>query len=402
MKKICRIIFFNFFIIFSVILFLIVFYSYKIPNIYKIFIGQNIPFNFYGVKFSKINEEMPNLKNKSKKFIENEFYNAKLFNLIPIKNVVVKKYSKMYVVPCGVPFGVKFLTDGVMIVDTQEVCSLKGKKNPSKEAGLKKGDIIEFVNGKKVNSNDDLKKVVYNSKGETISLKYNRNFRQCETKLTPIFSSKENKWLTGLWVRDSSAGIGTVTFCTEEGIFGGLGHAVCDIDTGEKMPLGSGEIVEATINDVKQGTSGNPGELCGVFSKKTPIGNVKINSECGLYGKFYKPINPNKPVMIGFKQEAKIGRAYIYSTISGKEPKKYEIEIESINEASDYKNYVIKIVDEELLKATGGIVQGMSGSPIVQNEKLIGAVTHVFLNDPSRGYGVFAETMLEVSDEIND
>lgn len=401
MKKLAKILFFVVFISFCSIIFLTGYYSHKIPKTYKMFIGQKPEFNFFGVNFEKIEGNHP-INVPSKKFVENEFYKAKLFNFIPIKTVDVKKYNKIYVTPCGTPFGVKFLTQGVMVVDTQEITTKKGEKNPSKEAGLKKGDIIEFVNEEAVTSNDDLKNVVLKSSGEGIKLKYTRNFRQYETTLIPVLSKNEKKWLTGLWVRDSSAGIGTTTFCTEDGIFGGLGHAVCDVDTGRKLPLGTGEIVDASITGIKKGICGSPGELNGTFFKDNILGHVKINTECGLYGKFYRPIHPHEPVMIGFKQEAKVGNAYIYSTINGKESKKYSILIESIDNNSKSRNFVIKIIDKELLEKTGGIVQGMSGSPIIQNNKIIGAVTHVFLNDSTRGYGVFAETMLEVSDELQN
>ncbi len=399
MKKLAKILIFVFLTLFCCLVFLTIFYSYNIPNSYKVFFGQQPKFNFFGVSFSKLDGYIPKTKN-SNRFVENDFYEAKLFNLIPIKNVVVKKYKKMYVTPCGTPFGVKFLTDGVMVVDTQEVKTFQGTKNPSKEAGLKKGDVIEFVNEEKISSNADLKDIVLKNSGEEIKLKYNRNFKHYETTLTPALSLKEKKWITGLWVRDSSAGIGTTTFCTEEGIFGGLGHAVCDVDTGEKLPLGSGELVKASIEGVRKGFCGSPGELCGVFTKNETIGNVQINDERGLYGKLYKPISPHKPVMIGFKQDAKVGKAEIFCTVEGEKPKKYDVLIESIDKRSKSRNLVVRIVDEELLNKTGGIVQGMSGSPIIQDGKFIGAVTHVFLNDSKRGYGIFAETMLEISDGV--
>ncbi len=385
--------------------FLVILYTYyfcNIPNSYKVFVGQKPKFNFLGVNFCKINNNSILTEANSKKFVETEFYTTKFLNIIPIKNVTVKKYNKMYVIPCGTPFGVKFLTDGVMVVDTQGISTKQGEKNPSKEAGLKKGDIIEEVNEEKVNSNNDLKKIILNSSGQDIRLKYYRNFKRYETTLTPVLSYKKNKWLTGLWVRDSSAGIGTTTFCTEDGIFGGLGHAVCDVDTGEKMPLGSGEIVEADIKGVKKGICGSPGELCGVFSKNESVGHVKINDNCGLYGKLYNAIFPHKPVMVGFQQDVKVGKAYVYCTVDGKKSKKYDILIESIDKKSESRNFVVKIVDQDLLNKTGGIVQGMSGSPIIQNGKFIGAITHVFLNDSTRGYGIFAEKMLEVSDEVKN
>ncbi len=399
MKKLLKLAVFSILIFSCFLIFLIVYYSYNIPTTYRIFKGQEPIFNYFGVEFSKIDEKNFR-KNPSQKFIENDFYRAKLFNIIPLKEVNVKKYSKTYVFPCGTPFGVKVLTDGVMVTNTEIIKTKNGEKNPSKEAGLKKGDIIEEINEKKITSNDDLKNVIYISNGNEIKVKYNRNFRDYETTLKPVLSEKENRWLTGLWVRDSSAGLGTTTFCTKDGIFAGLGHAICDIDTGEKLPLGSGEIVKASIDSVKKGTCGNAGELCGTFNKESSIGNAKINSDFGLYGRLYTPISPHEPVVVGFKQEAKVGKAYIYCTVEGDVSKKYKILIESIDYKSASRNFVIKITDEKLLEKTGGIVQGMSGSPIIQNGKFIGAVTHVFLKDSTRGYGIFAETMLELTDRV--
>lgn len=400
MKKLAKTLFFVVFVVVFFLIFLTIYYFYTIPNEYKTFSKQKPQINAFGVELNKVESADFSLIKNPKKFVENEYYEAKLFNLIPIKNVVVKRYKNKYIIPCGTPFGVKFLTDGVMVVDTQEISTSQGQKNPSKEAGIKKGDIIEFVNEEKVSSNSDLKDIVLNGKGEEIKLKYNRNFKQYETFLTPVFSPKENKWFTGLWVRDSSAGIGTTTFCTEDGIFGGLGHPVCDVDTGEKLPLGKGEIVKASISSIKKGICGSPGELCGRFVNKNAIGNATINNESGLYGKLYKKISPHKPVMIGFKNEVKPGKAKIFCTVEGENSKEYSILIESINKKAGSRNFVVKITDENLLKKTGGIVQGMSGSPIIQNGKFVGAITHVFLNDSTRGYGIFAETMLEVSDEV--
>ena len=399
MKRLGRILVCTMFMLSCLLVFLIFYYSYTIPNIYKVFVGQKPCFNVSGVTFSKINRNIP-MPKKSGKFVDNELYKVKLFNVIPIKDVLVKIYNKTYVFPCGTPFGVKFLTDGVMVINTQTVSTTSGEKNPSKEAGVKKGDILEYINGEKISNNKDLKNAILKSGGNELKLIYNRNFKQYETGLRPAFSSKDRKWQTGLLVRDSSAGIGTFTFCTYDGVFGGLGHAVYDVDTGKKLPLGSGEIVKASIESIKHGICGSPGELCGAFDRDESIGNININTDCGLYGKLNKPICPNKPVEVGFKQEVKPGNAYIYCTVEKDKPQQYSVVVESIDMVSKFKNIVIKIIDKKLLNLTGGIVQGMSGSPIMQSGKIIGAITHVFLNDPTRGYGVFAETMLEASDSV--
>lgn len=375
---------------------LVSYYSYVIQDTYMIYSDQSIKSSWLGVKFSETESDV----SVNAKIKYNKEYSASLFGIIPIKKVYVREVDKIKVIPCGTPFGVKLLTDGVMVIDIKEVTCKNGSRFPAKEAGLKTGDVITSVDGNKVSSNNELKEIVSRGEGKLLQLKYKRNFEEYETKLKPEYSLKDDKWLAGLLVRDSSAGIGTITFCTENGIFGGLGHPICDVDTGNVLPLGRGEIVSAYINDVKQGTAGSAGELCGVFSNSEPIGNVKINDDCGLFGRLIKPISIHEPILIGLKQEAKIGKASIYSTIFGNVPQSYDIEIEAIDFKQDNRNYIVRIMDQKLLKKTGGIVQGMSGSPIIQNGKLIGAVTHVFVNDPTRGYGVFAETMIEKSNKL--
>ncbi len=387
----------------SIIIFIIVlisgimgtvgYYSYVIHDTYMIYSDQSIKSSWLGVKFKE-------LKNDDLYSTDNKEYNVTLFGIIPIKKIYVREIDKIKVTPCGTPFGVKLLTDGVMVIDIKDVLCENEIKSPAKEAGLKIGDVITSVDGNKISSNSELKEVVSSSEGKSLRLKYKRNFEEYETKLKPAYSVKDDKWIAGLWVRDSSAGIGTITFCTENGVFGGLGHPICDVDTGNILPLGRGEIVDAYINDIKHGSAGSPGELCGIFSNNESIGNVKINDDCGLFGRLIKPIKIHEPVLIGLKQEVKIGKATIYSTIFGDVPQSYDIEIESIDFNQNNRNYVVRITDQKLLKKTGGIVQGMSGSPILQNGKLVGAITHVFINDPTRGYGVFAETMVEKSNQI--
>lgn len=372
------------------------YYSYVIHDTYMIYSDQNIKSSWLGVKFQELENDV--LMNDDEKC--NKEYSATFLGVIPIKKIYVKEIDKIKVNPCGTPFGVKLLTDGVMVIDIKDVFCENGVRSPAREAGLKMGDVITSVDGRKISSNSELRELVYSAEGKLLQLKYQRNFEEHETKLKPAYSLKDDKWIAGLWVRDSSAGIGTITFCTENGIFGGLGHPICDVDTGNILPLGRGEIVSAYINDIKHGTAGSPGELCGIFSNNESIGNVKINDECGLFGRLIKSINIYEPILIGLKQEVKVGKATIYSTIFGDVPQSYDIEIESIDFNQNSRNYVVRITDQRLLKKTGGIVQGMSGSPIIQNGKLVGAITHVFINDPTRGYGVFAETMIEKSNQI--
>lgn len=377
---------------------LIMFYFMQIPDSFNCFSDDFPNRLMVGINLVKSSDHMPTSKNFFS-FVNNDQFTAFLFNMIPVKDVGVTMLGeKVSVNPCGTPFGLKFLTDGVLVVNLSRVKIEGGEKFPAKDAGLKKGDVLISVNGKKIKSNFQLKNVVVSNGSNPLKLKVRRGSNEFETELRPAFSVEHGCWQSGIWLRDSSAGIGTLTFVTKSGLFGGLGHAVFDVDTGNSMPFGKGEIVAVSIKDIKHADFSKPGELCGEFVNNTPIGEIKINTESGLYGRLNGSTSSIKssiePLQIGLKHEVKVGKAYIYSTVEGETSKRYEIEIESINLKKDFKNIIFKVVDRELLEKTGGIVQGMSGSPIVQNNRLVGAITHVFLNDPSRGYGVFAETML--------
>ncbi|MDE5600514.1 MAG: PDZ domain-containing protein, partial [Oscillospiraceae bacterium] len=312
------------------------YYSYTLPDNYRIFSGDSLSLNSIGVTTSRIGKDIV----AGKSFNFDEEINISLLGIIPIKQARVKELNEMSIIPCGTPFGVKLLTDGVMIINVTSIATKDGNISPAANAGLKAGDVIISIDGVKIKSNQQLRDMVLSSDGKKMKVRYKRQNNDFETVLLPVVSSTDNAWQTGVWVRDSSAGIGTITFCTGEGIFGGLGHPICDVDTGDVLPLGSGEIVGASISGVKQGTSGNPGELCGVFLNNDSLGNVEINTSCGLYGRLKQPLTTHEPILLGLKQEATTGKATIYSTISGEEPKEYEIEIESIDFNQDTRNYV--------------------------------------------------------------
>ncbi|MCL2884594.1 MAG: SpoIVB peptidase, partial [Oscillospiraceae bacterium] len=223
-----------------------------------------------------------------------------------------------------------------------------------------------------------------------------------DAQLTPVKSVTENRYKAGMWVRDSAAGIGTLTFYVPgTNIFAGLGHAICDTDTGETMPLASGEIVPARIYSIKPGVAGTPGELRGGFEMGS-LGSLTVNGDTGTYGQLTSLPAVHDAVPVAMKQEVKPGAAQILTTIDGTDPVLYDVRIDQVkySDASPTRNLVITITDPRLLDKTGGIVQGMSGSPILQNGKLVGAVTHVFVNDPTRGYGIFAENMLKTADSV--
>lgn len=312
------------------------------------------------------------------------------------------------VIPCGQPFGIKMLTEGIMVVRLSDING-KDDSCPAKEAGIQVGDIIISVSGEKITSNEDLSKVISSSGGKTVEVIVKRNdsdekssSEELTLKLTPEYSNNEKCYKTGMWIRDSSAGIGTITFYEPStGAFGGLGHPICDTDTAEILPLSSGEICDVSITGYKKGSNGSPGELRGRFLSDSQIGTAQQNTASGVFGFLDKSPSKNEEIEIADNSEIKTGKAEILTTINGSEPQKYSINIEQVNsDDPDCKNLVIRVTDKTLLEKTGGILQGMSGSPIIQNGKLVGAVTHVFVNNSSMGYGIFANTMFTQS-QIN-
>ncbi|MBO7303219.1 MAG: SpoIVB peptidase, partial [Clostridia bacterium] len=305
------------------------------------------------------------------------------------------KSKKLY--PGGIPFGIKFTTEGVLIVGFCDVKSSGAKVNPSTSAGLKTGDRIISIDSKPLTSAEELTRIVEGCNGRTLSVVYSRDGNERKTLLTPVYSESEGAYKTGIYVKDSGAGIGTVSYIDPETLeFGGLGHGVCEGESGRLVPISKGSVVDVNINGVVKGAVGTPGELKGYFTSGR-VGSLLLNNDCGVFGAFAsKPSGlPSEPISISLKEELKNGKAYIYTTLDGTTPQKYEIEISNIkiNETRG-KCFTVTVTDKNLLAKTGGIVQGMSGSPIIQNGKLVGAITHVLINDPSTGYGIFIENML--------
>ena len=323
---------------------------------------------------------------------------VKFMKTVPVKTVNVNVTDEQIVVVCGSPFGVKMFTNGVLVVGFSEIETAHGNCCPALESGLQKGDIIKSVCKNPVYTNEEVADYIKNCDGNPVDLEILRDESIITISITPQMLRDQSGYKAGFWVRDSSAGIGTMTFYIPETMtFAGLGHAVCDIDTGKTIPFLTGEIVPASITKINKGSPGTPGELGGAFIGGD-MGKVLINNETGLYGTLdYEIEGFSAP--IAHKQDVYEGAAVIYSTLDGCEVVEYDIEIEQINYSEDSmtKNMIIRVTDEDLIALSGGIVQGMSGSPIVQNGKLIGAVTHVFINDPTKGFGIFAENMLEIS-----
>lgn len=321
-----------------------------------------------------------------------------LFGVIPVKNVTVTNKPSQQVYVSGEAFGIKLYTDGVIVVGTQDVDVGDKKVNPAKEAGIQVGDIIISINNINVYSSSDLTEILNDNNGKPYTLKIKRDDRYKTFVLSPAYCQREGLYKAGMWVRDSTAGIGTITFYNKSsGTFAALGHQVNDVDTNEIMPLLEGEAVGATVTDIQKGSTGSTGSLCCEFQDYT-IGRLIENSYCGIYGSYTSIPDNCKAYTVASKQEVKKGDAKIICTLSGNEQREYDIKITKISySSSGEKDIVFKVTDEELIKETGGIVQGMSGSPIIQNDMLVGAVTHVIVNNPEKGYAIFAETMLEES-----
>lgn len=328
----------------------------------------------------------------------------KLFDVIPVKTIQVSVSPKTYVVPSGSPVGVKLYTEGLLVVSVSDVTAADGTvKSPGKDAGLKEGDRILAVNGQPISSTEEFSAVV-NEVQSAVTLTVIRDGEAFDTAVTPVPARDENKYKLGIWVRDSTAGIGTLTFYNPEtNAFGALGHAITDVDTGDIMAINNGSILSCNIISITKGAKGTPGELTGSFSNDC-IGEIKQNTDLGIYGIIQTPeaVHTQGPVEVATRFQTKEGPAYILADVNGEGVKKYSVEIEKVSKSGGINNkgIVLKITDPALLTETGGIVQGMSGAPIIQNNMLIGAVTHVFVNDPQRGYGIFAENMLDMTNNI--
>lgn len=315
------------------------------------------------------------------------FFNYnKLIAVYNLQKDIETKVENMEIVLGGDAVGIKLLATGVLVVgvDRQDI-------------GIEIGDIILEVNGTKIESNDELIKFVNESNGDNLDLKMNRQGKEFNISVTPNYDNLSNAYKLEMWVKDSSAGVGTITFYDKKsGKFGALGHAVTETKENYILPITSGGITKTEIYSVKKGIVKMPGELKGTLTNDT-LGDISGNTDKGVYGKVYDTSSINKEsIEVLPKSKIKEGKASIFCTLDDNEIKEYSIEIEKVLlTSSGNKNMIIKITDEKLLEKTGGIIQGMSGSPIVQNGKLVGAVTHVFLNDPTKGYGVFIENMIE-------
>ena len=328
----------------------------------------------------------------------------KMFGIIPFTKANVRVVDEMQVAVLGEPFGMKLYTKGVLVVDIADVPTETGNRNPAEESGLKIGDYIVTANGKKISANEDLVEVVEESKDSKIKLQILRENKQQTLYITPVLSTDTDSYKIGVWVRDSSAGIGTLTFYSPAtDIICGLGHGVSDEDTGKLLKIESGEIVKAKIFDVEKGEKGTPGQLKGRLTAEI-LGDIALNCSGGVYSVINGEITFNNLTEVALKNEVTDGDAQILCTVEDSAPRLYDciISLKKSKLNAETQNMIVTVTDPELLEKTGGIVQGMSGSPIIQNGKLIGAVTHVLVDDPTRGYAIFAENMLETAQGVTN
>ena len=407
----------NFFKKMILLIFLLIIYVYvlviiNIPDEITIFEGENLSLKtIFGIALHSEDEVLEVSSNSGEKTINkigNETLSVSLFDKLFIKSVDVSVLPRTTVIPVGNIAGVKLYTNGVLVVGMSEIEGEDSKTyKPYENTGIEEGDMIVKINDNLISSTDDLIEKVNMSKGEKVEIEYIHDEETKECSITPVKTSEE-EYKLGLWVRDSAAGVGTVTFyepSTQS--FGALGHGITDIDTGDLLNIASGEFVTAQVLNIKKGENGNPGKIQGTVEEQETIGDITKNTEFGIYGKIQDlsslNIDTSKEMEVAMREEIELGKATILCSLDNQTVKEYEIEITKIYRDNNYNNksMEIKVTDEELIEKTGGIIQGMSGSPIIQNGKFIGAVTHVLVNSSTEGYAIFGDLMLKQSKEVN-
>lgn len=328
--------------------------------------------------------------------------NLDLFGTIPVKEINVNVIPKTKVVPMGNLIGVKMYTSGVLVVGMSEIEGQdKQKYKPYINSGIEEGDMIVEINNKKVDTTDELIEVVNNSQGQEIQIKYVRDDDEMVTSILPI-KNESNEYKLGLWVRDAAAGVGTLTFYEPStGKFAALGHGIVDVDTGGILHIANGELVKSRLVSIKKGEKGDPGEIKGSIDSAVSIGEIEKNTNFGVFGLVSKKVNldlnNSKEYEVALRSEIQTGEAEVICELEQGKKKTYKIRIEKVYSSNNYdnKSMLIKIIDDELLEKTGGIIQGMSGSPIIQNGKFVGAITNVLVSDPTTGYAIFGDLMIK-------
>lgn len=375
------------FIVFPAVLFLAAYFS--LPEKVTVNKGEKINFSF-GMSANADTEKTGDFSST-----------IKLFNIIPIKTVSVSVTPASYVIPSGETIGIRLHTDGVLVLGTGDVSDCDGNITaPAKKAGIKKGDRIVAVNNIAVSDTLSLKNTINETCGN-VTLTVVRDDKVLQLLTTAVCSKENGVYKIGAWVKDSAAGIGTLTFYSpENNTFAALGHGICDSETDSLLKIKDGTVNFCTVQKIEKSKNGTPGQILGDFSAQK-LGALLINSDVGIYGKI-SSIPKGNAIPVASRFELSKGFATVLCDIDGEGAKEYQIEITKIFKSpkSPNKCFVFKISDSRLIEKTGGIVQGMSGSPILQNGKFMGAVTHVFVNDSLSGYGIFAENMLDIATKI--
>lgn len=324
---------------------------------------------------------------------------CKWLGVLPLKTIKVHTVEKQEVLVSGSPVGIYMETKGVLVIDSGEITDREGIRRTPAEHIIQSGDYICEIDGKVLTGKRQLMQLVRENQGEPMELQVIRHQETIKLEMTPV-EIEDGSYKLGIWVRDNIQGIGTLTYVEPNGTFGALGHGISDADTGERLEISDGDLYRADILSIRKGTAGTPGELRGVinYREENRIGTICGNSQYGIRGQMEpgKYTESMKKIPTGLKQEIQTGKAEIRCDI-GDGIREYQCEILEIdsNARDTNKCFVLRITDDDLLSRTGGIVQGMSGSPVLQNGKLIGAITHVFVNDPTKGYGIFIENMME-------
>ena len=406
----------NFFKKMILLIFLLIIYVYvlviiNIPDEITIFEGENLSLKtIFGIALHSEDEVLEVSSNSGEKTINkigNETLSVSLFDKLFIKSVDVSVLPRTTVIPVGNIAGVKLYTNGVLVVGMSEIEGEDSKTyKPYENTGIEEGDTIVKINDNEINTTDELIEKVNMSKGEKVEIEYIHDEETKECSITPV-KTNEEEYKLGLWVRDSAAGVGTVSFYEPDThIFGALGHGITDIDTGDLLNIAEGEFVKTKILDIKKGEDGNPGKIQGTVEEQETIGEISKNTEFGIYGKIKDisslNIDTSKEMEVALRDEIQLGKATILCSLDNQTVGEYEIEITKINKENNYNNksMEIKVTDEKLIEKTGGIIQGMSGSPIIQNGKFVGAITHVLVNSSTEGYAIFGDLMLKQSKEV--
>jgi len=391
---------------FLIIFFLFIIFVYatnisKIPSSIFILNGENIKIKkVYGVELVESKKDIQETwQNKN---VQNKKMDVTLFGVIKLKEVSVTTYPKIYVIPTGNLIGLKLYTNGVLVIGTSELQDISGNiVKPFESTSIQEGDTILELNHIKIDSANTLKEVINASEGKSIEIKFAKDGEIYTSNIKPV-ETKDGKYKLGLWVRDSASGVGTMTFYEPESKkFAALGHGISDGDTGDLLDIETGEAVNSKIVNITKGQKGFPGEIKGSISNESTIGNVSQNTNFGIFGVIEKDVitleKYKDGVEVALREEIKPGEATILATLETGQVEEYTVEITKIDidNNSNNKSMQLRITDENLINKTGGIICGMSGAPILQNNKLIGAITNVLVSDPQTGYAVFADTMIK-------